>query len=163
MSDVEKFKNAHELLEKAAAVEETLHRARTPPGGVPITRSTPPGAWRMQASSRVLTDMKTMIGLVVFGAAAAAIYFKMPSAGQIAAIDAKHEAARKLLQTQVDSNTEAIDTMSGQVGFLVQIKVAEAGRDPVKRRTIRAAAHKAQQALPTATASDPLAGTDLEQ
>ncbi len=130
-------------------------------------RSSPPGAWPMKADAPVRTDMKTIAGIVMFtltvAFGAAAIYFKMPSADQIAAIDAKHETARKALQTQVDSNTRTIGVISGQVGTLVQLKVAEAGRDPVKRRAIRIAAQRAQQALPTSQAPDPLAGTDLEQ
>lgn len=158
--DRKKFENAHEILDRATAVEKSLHAARTPAGSA---RSTPPGSWRLGGDGRVTTDMRTVIALILFGAASMAIYDKMPSADQIAAIDTKHEAARVAMQQQVDRNSASIGVMSGQVGTLLQLKVAEAGRDPVKRKAIRIAAQRAQQALPTAQAPDPLAGTDLEQ
>jgi hypothetical protein len=128
-------------------------------------RADSPPPFRAVGTSKVETNWAAIIagGAVLF--MAGLIYAKMPSADQIAALDAKHTTAVAELQIQVDQHAAAISKVSGQVGLLVRIEVAKANADddPEIKQAIRVAARDARaEATKPVQSGDPLAGIDLE-
>ena len=111
-------------------------------------RSLSPRPFRVGPTSLLQMSLSTVIALIVFTVSLTAIYLKMPSADQIAKIDAE-------LQKQISVNKTNIDRMSTQVGFLVRIEVAAAAGDPMQRQVIRKAAREAQSQA-VADAQQPL-------
>lgn len=133
-------------------------------------RADSPQPFRAVGDAKIVTNWAvviaslTAVAVLAFGAAA--IHAKMPSADQIAALDAKHDARVTALQKQVDEHAAAISKVSGQVGFLVRIEVAKAKADddPGIRQAMRQAAREAQSvAARPIQSGDPLAGINLEE
>jgi len=132
-------------------------------------RANSPLPFRAVADAKIITNWTAIGALIVFVAGAAgwavAVYNKMPSADQIAAIDKKHTESTAALQKQVNDHAAAISKISGQVGFLVRIEVAKANADddPGIKQAMRQAAREAQSTASRPVQSgDPLAGIDLE-
>lgn len=105
-----------------------------------------------QTQAKVSFATLGFIVAIVF--AAAGIYFKIPSAEQIRALDEKHSMAERELAATIARNTGRVQHLNGKLSMLVELERTKADRDPETRELFYDTARRVEHAQGV----DPLEG-----